>query len=259
MTDRILTQRDGAIATLILNKPEKLNALSLDMWQGVAEAMTDLSNDDDLRCVVLRGAGDRAFAAGADISAFEGERFDLAQTEAFHDVVSAAMRAVRDCRHPTVAMIKGVCVGGGLELATACDIRICGESSRFGVPINKIGHTITYGELKCFVELVGPGVAREVLLEGRIFGADRARETGLVNRVMPDDQVEEEAYATARRIADGAPIAARLHKKFIDRVMDPAPFTRDEILETYRAVETEDYRIGVQAFLDKKKPEFKGR
>ncbi len=259
MSGTVLVGRDGDIATVTLNNPERLNALTQEMWRRLAEVMAELAEEDDLRCIVLRGAGTRAFAAGADISVFAEERSDIAQAKAYHVDVEAAMKAVAGCRHPTVAMIRGVCVGGGLEIATVCDLRICGESSRFGVPINRIGHTMAYGELRALVALVGPGPAREILLEGRIFGAGEAKAMGLVNRVVRDDEVETEAYATARRIADGAPIAARLHKKFINRLMDPAPLTAEEIEESYAATGSEDYRIGVRAFLEKKKPVFTGR
>ncbi len=170
-----------------------------------------------------------------------------------------ALRAVPEGRHPTVALIEGVCVGGGLELASVCDIRVCGRSSRFGVPIKKLGLTMSYGELVPFVHLVGPAAAREILLEGEVFGAERARSLGLVNRVVPDDQVEAEAYATAKRIAEGAPLVARWHRKFIRRLLDGHPLTPAEIDEGFAATDTEDYRIGVRAFLTKKPPKFVGR
>jgi enoyl-CoA hydratase/carnithine racemase len=158
-----------------------------------------------------------------------------------------------------IALISGICVGGGLELAANCDIRICGQSSRFGVPINKLGLVMSYAELESLLTLVGRAVTLEILLEGRIFGADEARDKGLVQRVVPDDKVEEEAYATTRRIVDGAPLVARWHKKFIDRLSDPASLSSDEIDEGFLCFGTKDFEIGLKAFLDKKKPEFTGR
>lgn len=258
-TDSILTSRSDDIATVTLNRPDKLNALDLASWRRLAEVMAALDGDGSLRCIVLRGAGGKAFAAGADISAFERERKDAAEARVYGESVQAAMRATAGCRHPTIALIEGVCVGGGLELASTCDMRICGESSRFGVPIKKLGLTMAYGELEALLQLVGPAAAKEILLEGAVFGAERAVALGLVNRVVPDDVVETESYATARRIAEGAPLVARWHKKFIARLMRGDPLTADEIEEGFAAMDTEDYRIGVSAFLGKKDPAFVGR
>ena len=258
MSDPILVERDGAIATVILNRPEKLNALNLDAWQRLAQAMRQLNSDDLVRCIVVRGAG-KAFAAGADIAAFEHERGDAEQAVAYGEAEEGGVMAVVDCRHPTVAMIRGACVGGGLEIASACDMRICGESSRFGVPINRLGLTMSYRELEFFVAVVGATNAREILLEGSVFDAAKAREMNLVNRVVPDDDVHSEAYATAHRIAAGAPLVNRWHKKFLRRLADPAALNADELKEGFAAFQTEDYRIGYRAFLEKEKPEFKGR
>lgn len=258
MAETILVDRDGPIATVILNRPEKLNALNLDSWNRLAQTMTQLDADEQLRCIVVRGAGD-AFAAGADIGAFERERNNVQQATAYGEAEDAGVMAVANCRHPTVAMIRGACVGGGLEIASACDMRICGESSRFGVPINRLGLTMSYGELRFFIGVVGATNAREILLEASVFGATRAKEMNLVNRVVPDDQLESEAYATARRISEGAPLVNRWHKKFIRRLSDPAPLTDEELEEGYAAFQTEDFRIGYRAFLEKEKPQFKGR
>ncbi len=254
----VLVQRDGAIATVTRNRPDRLNALDAATWALVAETMARLSADESLRCVVIRGAGGN-FAAGADIQSFERERADTQQALAYAAHMKAALAAVAEGTHPTVALIEGVCVGGGLELASVCDIRVCGQSSRFGVPIKKLGLTMSYAELIPFVDLVGPAAAKEILLEGEVFGADRARAFGLVNRVVPDAEVETQAYASAKRIAEGAPLVARWHRKFIRRVLDGRPLTPAEIDEGYAATDTEDYRIGVRAFLDKKPAKFVGR
>ncbi len=244
---------------MVLSNPDKRNALTKGAWARLAEVMEELSLADDLRCIVIRGAGDEAFAAGADISEFPTERSNAEQARAYGKVVARAIKAIIECRHPTVAMIKGPCVGGGLELACACDLRISGESGRFGIPIKRLGHPLAYPAMKVVRDLVGRSVVLEILLEGRIFDAHEAERKGLVSRVVADDKVEEEAYATARRIASGAPLAARLNKKFAYRLADPAPLTPTELEEAYTACDSEDYRAGLQAFFDKRKPVFRGR
>jgi enoyl-CoA hydratase/carnithine racemase len=259
MSSPVYFQRDESIATVVLNNPEKLNALSFAMWMRLGELMRELEADDSLRCIVLRGAGDKAFAAGADIAEFEQTRSNSRVAKDYGDKIESSMRAVAECRHPTVAMIHGVCVGGGLEIASQCDLRICGESSRFGIPINKLGLVVGYGEMRALVDLVGRATALEILLEGRVFGAAEAKDKGLVNRVVADNQVEAEALAAAARIAAGAPLVARWHKKFAHRLADPRPLTEAERDEGYACFDTEDYRIGFKTFLAKQKPEFKGR
>lgn len=259
MTDTILVERDGDIATVVLNRPEKLNALTKAMWERLGDAFLELSADDTVRCVLLRGAGEKAFAPGNDISEFDKERSNVEQARAYGKVMTRTIEAVGHCRHPVVAQIHGICVGGGLEIAGLADIRICGESSRFGVPINKLGLVMAYSEIGALIRLAGESVALEILLEGRVFDAKEAKEKGLVTRVVPDDQVAAEAQATARRIADGAPLVARWHKRFARRFRDPAPLSEADIEEGYACYGTEDFRIGRQAFLAKAKPEFKGR
>src|SRR3989337_813808 len=138
-TEVILVDRDADIATVTLNRPEKLNALTKPMWKRLGEVMRELSADDSLRCIVIRGAGDKSFAPGNDISEFADARSNSAQAKAYGEIHHAALSALHECRHPTVALIKGICVGGGLEIAVLCDLRVCGASSRFGIPINRLG------------------------------------------------------------------------------------------------------------------------
>jgi len=259
MADPILVSRDGPIATVVLNRPDRLNALNKAMWAGLGQAMRKLSADDALRCVVVRGAGGKAFAAGADIAEFAKERANAKQAKHYGTIIHETMQAVARCRHPTVALIQGACVGGGLEIAAMCDLRVCGQSSRFGIPVNKLGLTMAYGELMGLLALVGRAVALEILLEGRVFDAEEAYHKGLVNRVVPDDGVEKEAYAIARRIAEGAPLVNRWHKQFIERLAVTAKLSSEEWDEGFACFDTDDYREGIAAFLEKRKPDFKGR
>ena len=259
MTDLILSQREGAIATVVLNRPDKLNALTRPMWQRLGELMTELSADDTLRCVVLRGAGGKSFAPGNDIAEFATERANFDQGKAYGAVLHAALGAIAGCRHPTVALIEGICVGGGLEIAALCDLRICGQSSRFGVPINRLGLVMAHAELAALVQLAGRAVALEMLLEGRVFDAREALDKRLVTRVVADDQVQAEAMATAQRIAAGAPLVARWHKRFLHQLESGAPLTEADRDEAFRCYDSEDFRLGVQAFLAKTPPAFVGR
>ena len=207
--DLILVARDGAVATVMLNRPDKLNALTKPMWQRLGEVMRELSADDSLRCIVLRGAGGKAFAPGNDIAEFETERSNFAQGKAYGAILHDALGAIADCRHPTVALIEGICVGGGLEIAALCDLRICGEGSRFGVPINKLGLVMAHAELAALVQLAGRAMALEMLLEGRVFGAREALDKRLVHRVVADDRgrdrgLRDRAPHRRRRAAGGA-------------------------------------------------------
>jgi enoyl-CoA hydratase/carnithine racemase len=253
--------RDGVIATVTLSHPGKLNAITIGMWRALKRAMEALSHDDALRCVVLRGAGAEAFAAGADLAEFAAERDNVKQGRRYHrEYVQGALNAVGECRHPTVAMIHGPCAGGGLEIACMCDLRIAGESGRFGVPINRLGFAIAYDELAALLPLTGRAVALELLLQGGLWDAAEALQKGLVTRVVPDGDLEREAYAAARRIAEGAPLVNRWHKRFVRRLApQPAPLTEAEIEENFAYFATEDYRIGMQAFAQKARPRFKGR
>ena len=261
MNPDVLVTRDGAIATVALHNPDKLNALTLAMWQRLKHEVDALSADDGVRCVVLRGSGTAAFAAGADIAEFATVRDNADQGRVYHrEHVSGALNAVAQCRHPTVAMIHGPCVGGGLEIACQCDLRIAGESARFGVPINRLGFAIAYDELAAILPIVGRAVALEILVEGRVWDSREAEGKGLLTRVVPDAELEATAYASARTIAAGAPLVARWHKQFI-RKLTPgaAPLTAEELDANFAYFETEDYRIGYEAFMNKRKPRFVGR
>jgi enoyl-CoA hydratase/carnithine racemase len=259
MPDNVVVTHDGTIATVVLDRPQKLNALTRAMWGALGEAINALSSDDAIRCIVVRGAGDKAFSPGNDIGEFAHERSNKAQAIEYGEVMHRTASALEHCRHPLVAQIHGICVGGGLEIASLCDLRICGESSRFGAPIKNLGLVMAYAEMQPLVRLVGTAVALEILLEGRVFDAAEAKQKGLVTRVVPDAQVADEARATAERIAEGAPLVARWHKKFARRLAGGRPLSDAERDECFDCFDTEDFRIGYAAFLAKQKPRFVGR
>ena len=258
MTPNILCQRDGGIATVTLFNPDKLNALNAAMWSRLRETMIALATDTELRCIILRGEG-AAFAAGGDLEEFRTARANVDLALAYHEAVGEALSAIESCPHPTVASILGPCVGGGLEIACACDLRIAGESARFGAPIMKLGFSMYPGELAGLLRLAGPAVAKEILLEGRLLTAAEAYAKGLLTRVVADAEVEGEAQATAQRIASGAPLVARWHKQWIARLLDEQPLTLEEKCASFDFLATQDYAEGLAAFLEKRPPKFKGR
>ncbi|MFN0162318.1 MAG: enoyl-CoA hydratase/isomerase family protein [Burkholderiales bacterium] len=250
----------GRVATVLLATPGKLNALSVASWDALREAFLRLAGDTRPRAIVVRGAGGN-FAAGADISEFSTVRSDVAQGTHYHEhTVKGALDAIANCPIPTVALIEGACVGGGLEIACSCDLRVAAESSRFGVPINRLGFPLAHGELTALLALAGRAVALEILLEGRVFGAREAYDKGLLTRVVPDDQVEAEAYATAGRMASGSPAAAAANKRWIARLTANAvPLSESERREHFQFFDSADYKAGVRAFLAKTTPEFPDR
>ena len=260
MSELISVRRKSSIATVIINNPKRRNALNRDAWVALTEVMTEISNDSSLRCVILRGAGDKAFAAGADIAKFPAERANAEQAAVYGTDTGLALEALICCPHPIIAMIQGACTGGGLEIACCCDIRICNESARFGIPINRIGHPFAYPELAPVLHVAGRAAVLELVIEGRIVDSDWAASRGLVNRVVPDDKLEEEIAKTAANIADAAPLSIRGTKKFVNRLMlEPAALSKLEIAESYTACDSDDYAEGVNAFLGKRKPQFRGR
>ena len=259
MPDLILIDESEAIVTLTLNNPKKRNALCREAWSQLASAVNRLNDRDDIRCLIVRGAGESAFAAGADISEFPENRSSATEAHAYGKDVERALDALVNCQHPSIAMIYGACTGGGLAIACCCDMRIAGESARFGVPINRIGHVLAETEMRSVLELSGKALVLELLLEGRILDADAAAAAGLINRIVADQELAKTVMATANRIASGAPLAARMTKRLVRRVMNGGPLSEAETDELYGLCDSEDYAEGVRAFLAKEPPVFNGR
>ena len=253
-----ITHNDG-IAIVTFNRPEARNAFNRSMWEGLQATMEALSADDDVRCVVLRGAGPDAFSAGADINAFEAERGTPETETVYAGIFHTSMQSIRSCRHPVVAEIHGYCLGGGAGIATMCDFRVGGEGIRMGITALKLSLWYPYAEIDPIIQLVGTGVACEMLIEGRIFNGREAYEKGLLSRVVPDAEVTHEAMALARRIADGAPLSARFHKAAIQKLRGALPVTAAEELAVSDFVQTEDFQNAFRAFRERRKPDWRGK
>lgn len=261
MAGSIGLTRQDRIATVTIANPGKRNALDVAMWDALCATFTQLVGDAELGCVIVRGEGGECFAAGADISEFDQVRATREQVTEFHErTVFGALSAIYDCPVPVIALIQGACAGGGLEIASVCDLRIAGRSARLGVPIRTLGFSLAMGEMEWLYRLAGPAVTAELLFEGRMLDADAAFAKGLLTHVFDDAEVAEQAWASAVRIAESAPLAVRTHKRQLRRLMaDPSPVTREERLASYEFADSEDYAIGIRAFRDKTTPAFVGR
>ena len=258
MSKLIVTEIDDHIATLTLNNPEKLNAISLSTWKELASEITRLGQEATLRCIVIRGAGKKAFAAGADIAEFLKYRSNSSQAINYGAHVDSALESLVSCEIPLIAMISGICVGGGLEIACCCDIRISSKSGRFGIPIKQIGHAFALAEMRPVLNLVGPAILLELLLEGQLWDAKTAMSKGLINRVVANKDLKKEVFETAKRVASGAPLAAKMTKKMLKLLISGKKITNSDIKLCYSVCDSRDYREGVRAFLAKEEPIFKG-
>lgn len=258
-TGSITWSATGHSAAVTIANPGHLNAITVAMWGQLTACFRQISARDDLRVVIVRGAPG-AFAAGADIAEFKRERMTRDQVRHYHEqMLRPALESIAHCPIPVVAAIDGPCVGGGLEIASVCDIRIATERSRFGIPILRLGFPLAPSEAAGLVSLVGKSVALEILLEGRIMDADEAYDKGLVNRIIPTSIFDDELAATIERISGGAPHAAKRNKWLIQLL---AALQDDKVLSPMQRescwdfVDTQDYARGIDAFLSKTAPRF---
>ena len=259
LTDRILARKEGPVGWLVFNNPERRNAVSLEMWQAIAVALDDFSSDSSVRAVLLTGAGDKAFASGADISQFEKHRADAESVQRYDQISGAAMQRLRNLDKPTIAMIRGYCLGGGLNIAAVCDLRIAAEDARFGIPAAKMGLGYKPDAMKALVDLVGPAFTREIMITARQFSAAEALAMGLVHKVVPARELASAAREYCDMIAANAPITIRTAKRVIREISKAdydAAACRAWVKECF---DSEDYAEGRRAFMEKRKPVFKGR
>lgn len=259
-TERMIAEIDGPIGWMVFNNPAKLNAMAPDMWAAIPAILDHYEKDPAVRVVVLKGAGEKAFISGADINRFE-ERLGSAQVgKSDNDNMRSALDRLEHCTKPTIAMIRGYCIGGGLGLATCCDLRICSDNSRFAVPAAKLGLGYGYTGLKRLVDVVGPAFAKEIFYTARQFDAEEARVMGLVNRVVPSAELENAVKAVTDMISANAPLTIKAVKYTVGEIMKDE--SKRNIARTVELVEqcfvSRDYGEGRAAFMEKRKPVFTG-
>jgi enoyl-CoA hydratase/carnithine racemase len=261
LSSKIIATTSGSIGTLTFNNPERHNAMSLDMWRAATGVLDGFEQDSAVRVIVLTGAGGRAFVSGADISKFESERDTLDAVAEYNAAVDRFGQALGECSKPTIAMIRGFCLGGGVGIAVCCDLRIANDAARFAVPAAKLGLGYGYANVRRIMDLVGPAFVTEMLLTARQFDASDAVRTGLVNHVVPDGEIENYVRDLAETIAGNAPLTVQAVKRIV-RELRQSPDVEPDVAACDALVkqcfESADYREGRRAFLEKRKPVFRG-
>jgi enoyl-CoA hydratase len=256
---RLRVERDGPIGRMVFDSPARRNAISGAMWRAIPAAMADFDVDPEIRCVVLRGEGTVAFAAGADISEFEQRRSSAGGVKEYDGLVDAAQHAVEGSEKPVIALIHGFCIGGGVEMALACDLRYAAASSQFAIPAARLGVGYGVHGTNRLVATVGQAAAREIMFTGRRYNADEALAMGLVNRVLPDSELDEYVRKLALELAANAPLSITASKTIINQLIAPqGDFAKGNEL-TARCMKSEDYGEGRRAFMEKRTPRFKGK
>lgn len=258
--ERIYAAREGALGWIVFNQPARRNAMSLEMWQALPELVRQHEADPAVRVILLRGAGERAFVSGADISQFESVRADMAQAEVYNRATEVAMDALKQADKPTVAMIHGYCFGGGMGIATACDLRVAADTARFRIPAARLGLTYGFEGIQTLVSIVGAANAREIFLTASVYGPEEMLRMGYVNRVYPAAALEAETRRYAEAIAANAPLTLRSIKITVDQaVRDPDQRDMERVREAAeRCFNSRDYQEGRRAFMEKRAPEFTG-
>lgn len=259
-TDRLIAEKAGPVGWLIFNNPARRNALSVDMWEGMPAILDGYAADPEVRLVVLKGAGDKAFVAGADISQFEDQRASKEAVEHYDEMSKRALLSLQRIGKPTIAMIRGFCIGGGLNVAMSCDLRIAASDARLAIPAARLGLGYAYDGVKKLVSLVGPAFAKEIYFTARQFTAEEAHHMGLVNRVVEPQMLETTIETMAASIAENAPLTIKSTKLSVDTAVAEAQ-ARD-LAAVQVAVDacfaSQDYIEGRRAFMEKRKPKFKG-
>jgi enoyl-CoA hydratase/carnithine racemase len=256
----LTVEKRGAVGWIVFDHPARRNAINGAMWRGIPAAMARFDADPEVRCVVFRGAGSEAFAAGADISEFEQTRAERSSVVEYDDLLDRVLHSIQDSRKPSVAMIHGFCIGGGVEVALACDLRYCGQSAQFGIPAAKLGLAYNVEGHKRLMETVGHARAREIMFLGRRYSAGEAFDMDLVHRVFPDRQLEGEVEKIVNALAENAPLSIANSKTIIEEYVKSAGAPEAALMRAAmeRCAKSADYEEGRKAFMEKRKPQFKG-
>lgn len=261
MTDLLITNANG-VATVTINRPQQRNAITNAMWCAIPDLCRTLGQDAEVRVVVWRGAGDEAFSAGGDISEFAWQRSNRSQAAEYNQRVDAALHSILTLDKPTIALVRGYCMGGGFMLACHCDLRVAAGNARFAMPVGKLGNVISYPEMKRFVDLIGPSATADLLLTGRTVDAVEAHVIGLCNQVYPSEIIERGLTELTQRMVRFSPLSQRSHKQMLQvllRKPDLQQLTADELELQSHAFDSADYAEGTRAFLEKREPRFGGQ
>jgi enoyl-CoA hydratase/carnithine racemase len=259
-TDRMQVRKSDAIGWMIFNNPKRHNALALDMWEAIPEIVAHFESDPEVRVIVLRGAGERAFISGADISQFESQRSSPESATNYNRLAGRANNSVLQAAKPTIAMIRGYCMGGGLGMALNCDLRIAAADSRFAIPAARLGVGYGHSGLRQLMDVVGPAYAKEIFYTARHFDAAEAERMGLVNRVVSVDELEATVLDYCRRIAENAPLTLRSVKVIVGELVKGPGADEDLCRRVVQdCFDSADYIEGRRAFMEKRRPDFKGK
>ncbi|HEX7215811.1 MAG TPA: enoyl-CoA hydratase [Methylomirabilota bacterium] len=261
-TEKLLMQKDGPIGWITFNQPEKRNAVSQEMWQAMPEYVADLAADDAIRVVILRGAGEQAFVAGADISQFKDRRRNAADEEEYRRISGAGSQSLANLGKPLLAMIHGFCIGGGVSIAITCDMRIAADDARFGIPAARLGLGYHYHGMEKLMSLIGPAYTKELFFTARTdFSAPDALRMGLVNQVVPKADLERFTRDYAMMMSRNAPLTLRSAKASVDQLVRPEERRDYAMLDRLikDCFDSQDYQEGVKAFSEKRRPQFQGR
>ena len=256
-SDHLVLSKDGAIATLLINRPDKRNPISFAMWKALPGLVEQVENDDEVKVLVIRGAGDKAFSAGADISEFSTYRADSEGARVYNEATHVAERALAGLSKPAIAMIHGFCIGGGAEIALACDLRFADTAARFGITPARLGIVYSLTATKQLSDLAGPAVTKYILFSGEHLMARRAYEVGVIDELLEPDELEARTYAFARLIASRSQYSVRSSKRIVQKIQAGAIEDDAESLKLRNdSFDGEDYQEGVRAFLEKRPPSF---